>query len=94
MDTNTGQLYDLSEKDMTHQFGEHFKDQFGEHFKDHFEEVDGGVLTSKQFKTKKVHLPDHDTITKAIRQRAIGKIGRNELCPCGSGLKYKKCCLV
>ena len=22
-----------------------------------------------------------------------GKIGRNELCPCGSGKKYKKCCL-
>lgn len=22
------------------------------------------------------------------------KIGRNEPCPCGSGLKYKKCCLV
>jgi len=22
-----------------------------------------------------------------------GKIGRNDLCPCGSGLKYKKCCL-
>lgn len=21
------------------------------------------------------------------------KIGRNSLCPCGSGLKYKKCCL-
>ena len=21
------------------------------------------------------------------------KIGRNQLCPCGSGLKYKKCCL-
>ena len=21
------------------------------------------------------------------------KVGRNELCPCGSGLKYKKCCL-
>lgn len=21
------------------------------------------------------------------------KIGRNELCPCGSGLKYKKCCI-
>jgi preprotein translocase subunit SecA len=20
------------------------------------------------------------------------KIGRNDLCPCGSGLKYKKCC--
>lgn len=21
------------------------------------------------------------------------KLGRNELCPCGSGKKYKKCCL-
>ena len=21
------------------------------------------------------------------------KVGRNDLCPCGSGLKYKKCCL-
>jgi uncharacterized protein YecA (UPF0149 family) len=21
------------------------------------------------------------------------KIGRNQPCPCGSGLKYKKCCL-
>lgn len=21
-------------------------------------------------------------------------IGRNDLCPCGSGKKYKKCCLV
>ena len=21
------------------------------------------------------------------------KIGRNELCPCGSGMKYKKCCI-
>ncbi|MBD3810221.1 MAG: SEC-C domain-containing protein, partial [Sulfuricurvum sp.] len=21
------------------------------------------------------------------------KIGRNDLCPCGSGKKYKKCCL-
>lgn len=21
------------------------------------------------------------------------KVGRNELCPCGSGLKYKKCCM-
>ena len=22
------------------------------------------------------------------------KIGRNDLCPCGSGKKYKKCCLI
>lgn len=24
----------------------------------------------------------------------MGKIGRNDPCPCGSGLKYKKCCLA
>ena len=24
----------------------------------------------------------------------MNKIGRNDLCPCGSGLKYKKCCLA
>jgi len=23
-----------------------------------------------------------------------GKVGRNDLCPCGSGLKYKKCCML
>jgi uncharacterized protein YecA (UPF0149 family) len=23
----------------------------------------------------------------------FGKVGRNEPCPCGSGKKYKKCCL-
>lgn len=28
--------------------------------------------------------------TKEITSR---KIGRNELCPCGSGVKYKKCCI-
>ena len=27
-----------------------------------------------------------------IERRTGEKIGRNELCPCGSGLKYKKCC--
>lgn len=23
----------------------------------------------------------------------MSKIGRNDMCPCGSGKKYKKCCL-
>jgi uncharacterized protein YecA (UPF0149 family) len=26
--------------------------------------------------------------------RASPKIGRNDPCPCGSGKKYKKCCLA
>ena len=28
-----------------------------------------------------------------LREKNITKIGRNDPCPCGSGLKYKKCCL-
>ena len=31
-------------------------------------------------------------IRVAIHKQKHGKIGRNELCPCGSGKKYKKCC--
>lgn len=26
-------------------------------------------------------------------QRKEGKVGRNDPCPCGSGYKFKKCCL-
>lgn len=26
-------------------------------------------------------------------QRASGKVYRNDSCPCGSGRKFKKCCL-
>jgi len=29
----------------------------------------------------------------ARRDRAPLRVGRNEPCPCGSGKKYKKCCL-
>ena len=29
-----------------------------------------------------------------INPRTDPKIGRNEPCPCGSGKKYKKCCLL
>jgi uncharacterized protein YecA (UPF0149 family) len=26
-------------------------------------------------------------------QRATRRVGRNDVCPCGSGKKFKKCCL-
>ncbi|MCD6389209.1 MAG: SEC-C domain-containing protein [Desulfobulbaceae bacterium] len=31
--------------------------------------------------------------SKIIPVRQDPKIGRNQPCPCGSGKKYKKCCL-
>ncbi len=33
-----------------------------------------------------------EIVQKPLKSTAY-KIGRNEKCPCGSGLKYKKCCL-
>jgi uncharacterized protein YecA (UPF0149 family) len=27
-------------------------------------------------------------------EKQMKKIGRNEKCPCGSGKKYKKCCIL
>jgi uncharacterized protein len=33
----------------------------------------------------------HRTASVVARE-PVGKIGRNDSCPCGSGKKYKKCC--
>jgi uncharacterized protein len=36
--------------------------------------------------------PYYGGVTGTVRRKEP-KIGRNEPCPCGSGKKYKKCCL-
>ena len=33
--------------------------------------------------------PEEDSDNSPVSKE---KIGRNDMCPCGSGLKYKKCC--
>ena len=40
-----------------------------------------------------VHGPNcnHHHASEPVRTGA--KVGRNDVCPCGSGKKYKKCCL-
>jgi len=37
------------------------------------------------------HDHDHGPRPEPVR-RVEPKVGRNELCPCGSGKKFKKCC--
>ena len=34
----------------------------------------------------------NEALSKAQPVRAVPRVGRNDLCPCGSGKKYKKCC--
>ena len=61
----------------------------------------GGFFGAKR--KEKTRIPDSspkgsDTSQTASAPPALisgeTKIGRNEPCPCGSGLKYKKCCLL
>jgi preprotein translocase subunit SecA len=36
--------------------------------------------------------PQGETVKTKTIVREVPKVGRNDLCPCGSGKKYKKCC--
>lgn len=38
--------------------------------------------------------PDHELARGATMRRSVARIGRNEPCPCGSGKKYKHCCMA
>jgi len=38
-------------------------------------------------------LPAKKVVGERVEVRTDKKIGRNEICPCGSGMKYKKCCI-
>ena len=51
---------------------------------------------AEQLRKKEVHLAawEHQIRTERMSGapvRAVTKVGRNERCPCGSGLKYKHC---
>ncbi len=48
-----------------------------------FEKVDG----------RWYYLKEHPYDTGPVAQVKSDKVGRNEPCPCGSGKKYKKCCM-
>ncbi|MDB6028777.1 MAG: hypothetical protein JWM68_5000 [Verrucomicrobiales bacterium] len=40
-----------------------------------------------------VEEPQHKVATGRTMHRAVARVGRNEPCPCGSGKKYKHCCI-
>ncbi len=50
-------------------------------------------MTTKQKKNKRVSIHDTRSRLGIQRRKEIKKIGRNNPCPCGSGKKYKQCCL-
>jgi uncharacterized protein YecA (UPF0149 family) len=80
MNTHTGEIVELEKTEFS---------------KNEFLPVAECEMTKKQKKTKMVSLKDHKSILgkRLTNHRKKQKVGRNELCPCGSGIKYKKCCL-
>ena len=51
-----------------------------------------GVLLEQLAKPLKENLTDGSVSKKTVVVRKADRVGRNDLCPCGSGKKYKKCC--
>ena len=49
--------------------------------------------TAKGSKTE-IESESKEKATVKVPSVRSGKVGRNEACPCGSGQKYKKCCLL
>ncbi len=61
----------------------------------HSIEALGGVFNKKQQdKIDQVRKSFHKQFVEPIMSNKKNKVGRNEACPCGSGKKYKKCCLM
>ena len=55
-----------------------------------FEQLVTAITKTSRLWSMNGHTPvELALMTRAVRGR---KIGRNEPCPCGSGLKYKRCC--
>jgi len=66
-----------------------------------------GEVTSKEALQQRMSEEEFDQFARPVapknlsrkRQRELAlfgrtKVGRNEKCPCGSGRKFKKCCLI
>ena len=50
-----------------------------------------GLVSAYRYFREHRQAPIGTTFTTGPRRQAP-KVGRNELCPCGSGKKYKRCC--
>lgn len=56
--------------------------------------VGGGAFASEEKELANVRRQANDIIQAGALARSGEKVGRNDLCPCGSGKKYKNCGLV
>ena len=74
----------LTEKQMIDGFADQYKGQFGRIYARMGVSLKDLIITGRE-----VLAGEYDEKPSV---RGDAKIGRNDKCPCGSGLKYKKCC--
>lgn len=56
-------------------------------------EMDELVADLKPFSSMKTFQDNYHKSSQTQPERTRQKVGRNDPCPCGSGVKYKRCCL-
>ena len=56
--------------------------------------IEGAVILIDRFWKKKRKRPPTGTVVSVSSIEMRAKVGRNDPCPCGSGKKYKMCCLA
>ena len=79
-------IYRTPDEDMSYHY-HHEKDPM-----DHFSQKNIDYLYKLHYDTKKKQIEDSKSKLSEGKSKEK-KIGRNDPCPCGSGKKYKKCCL-
>ncbi|MBA7538351.1 hypothetical protein ES705_30626 [subsurface metagenome] len=88
-------IYEMPDENM--EYHRHEKDPM-DHFSqkniDYLYKVNYEKSTKTLDYPQQVYEDDTDSKSKFTKgKRKEKKIGRNDPCPCGSGKKYKKCCL-
>jgi len=53
----------------------------------------GKIIRLKKLISRSLRESDPEVTVSATITRTGGRVGRNDTCPCGSGKKYKQCCL-
>jgi preprotein translocase subunit SecA len=57
---------------------------------DRFNQIE--LERKRERELEQLNMIGNDTTGEPVMRKAADKVGRNELCPCGSGKKFKKCC--
>lgn len=65
---------------------------------ENFQQMVTNILLKAQTNTQEENTASQakkaQLLSKISVKRNVSKVGRNDLCPCGSGKKYKKCCAL